>query len=101
MMLYKYLHKYGLRFLADLRLKLTSPAAVDDPFEMRPRVGSSEVTEEMVKRLLNDEDRMKVFVRALGWPNLDEGIAWGCENPQDFRRRLSKNMHEKVRRSND
>jgi len=96
MVLYKYLHKYGLRFLADLKLKLTSPADVDDPFEMRPRVGSSEVTEEMVERLLNDEDRMKVFVRALDWPNLDEGIAWCRENPQDFRRRLSKNMRENL-----
>jgi DUF2971 family protein len=96
MVLYKYLHKYGLRFLANLKLKLTNPADVDDPFEMRPRVGSSEVTEEMVKRLLNDEARIKVFVRALGWPNLDEGMASCRENPQDFRRRLNKNMRENL-----
>jgi len=59
MVLYKYLHKHGLRFLGNLTLKLTSPVGVDDPFEMRPRVGSSEVTEEQVRRLLNDEDRLR------------------------------------------
>src|SRR5439155_11382356 len=94
MVLYKYLHKHGLRFLSSLKLKLTSPADVDDPFEMRPRVGSSEVTDEMMKRLLAGRDRMKVFFQRTGQPDLDEWIASCRKDPRDLHRWLSKKLPE-------
>jgi hypothetical protein len=83
MVLYKYLRKHGLRFLSSLKLKLTSPADVDDPFEMRPCVGSSDVTDEIMNRLVIREDRMKEFFPATGlhhrmnFPNRSHRVSSG------------------------
>src|SRR5947209_15146736 len=97
MVLYRYLHEHGLGFLSNLKLRLTSPADVDDPFEMMPRVGSSEVSSEMVNRLLDSRDRMRHFFPATGWSNLEEWIARCRENREEFRCWLSKNMRENLK----
>lgn len=95
-MLYKYLHKHGLRFLSNLKLKLTSPADVDDPFEMIPRPGASVVTEDMVDRLLAHPDRMKEFFALSGWENLAEWTARCRANPEEFRAWLGRKMPEGI-----
>ncbi len=100
MILYKYLHRYGLKFLSNLKLKLTSPAEVDDPFEMRPRPGSVTMTVEMAERLLADEDRFRYF--ASRQPNPEEWMAGYRGNPNklcDWFRTLPDGLRAYCRQS--
>jgi hypothetical protein len=57
-LVYKYLHDYGLKFLANLKLKVSIPDKLDDPFELRPRVGNMEVTPKHVEEFLRLDSRM-------------------------------------------
>jgi len=92
MTVYKYLHSHGLKFLSTLKLKLTSPADVDDPFEMRPQPGSAIVTEEMVGRMLASPDRMRAFFGLSGHADFDRWVTECQSHRETFRNWLGREL---------
>ncbi len=52
MRLFKYMNHFGVDILRDLRLKVTPPNELNDPFEFSPYLPPGKVTEEHVRRLM-------------------------------------------------
>lgn len=97
MVVYKYLHNYGLKFLSNMRLKLTSPAKVDDPFEMRPQPGAELATKEMAQKLLSHPDRLEFFTNLTGSKNVAEFSESLRSDPDQFVNWINKFIIEGLR----
>jgi len=64
-LVYRYLHSHGLKFLSNLKLKVSIPTELDDPFELRPRVGDTQITSQHVHEFLASDARMDELYKSI------------------------------------